>query len=99
MCDLLARQENESPVRIMPPQGKYPACFVCGQPIESGQEYYKILTSWLKRHITCRRKSVGRSQPKTEDDWRRLFRVQSGSDKRRRGSGHGYSGGDGFTDL
>jgi hypothetical protein len=102
MCDLLARQANESPVRIMQESEKYPACFVCGQPITEGQEYYKVLLAWQKRHVGCARKSVGVLPPylQSEDEARRYVRSRvTWAASSRRGRDYSHNGGDGYVDV
>ena len=86
------------------PDGETRYCSVCKNDIEGGKNYYLLIDNrHLGRHEDCQYKSAKkrkRYEEKTEEDWRKdTDNRYPGSDKRRRARGHGYSGGDGFTDI
>lgn len=97
------RQPTETDVIVWSDTRKARCCFVCEEAfVEGDQVYIAKNHAYVARHTTCARNPSGKPAPSTEEEHlehARQKRKVSGSDKRQRTGGHGYSGGDGFKDL
>jgi hypothetical protein len=97
------QQPNEMDARLWS-QTRVKACYVCKQPFNEDDNLYVLKSHrFLGRHTTCARNVTGvLPPPQTEEEYleqQRRNRRSTGSDKRQRTGGHGYSGGTGFKDL
>ncbi len=101
--DFIDKQINEKGPAVMSDKDKPCSCFVCKDKIEIGQEYYSIIQNkWMKRHIGCARKSIGKLPTfmQDEDAIRRSQRNTPATGPcRQRIGGHGFTGGSGFKTI
>jgi hypothetical protein len=76
-------------------------CYVCKKQFEDGDLYYESVKSdyFKARHTTCAR-TLTKSRQEIDGNTERVTSRPEASPtgRRRRAGGHGYSGGDGFTD-
>lgn len=57
-----------------------PRCFICGQLITEGQEYYWLqVNRWQRRHTTCARKNAGRTREALTEDEKRQQLIAEGT--------------------
>jgi hypothetical protein len=85
------RQSTEGQKRLWREETKCKCCYICKKNFRVGDEIYVVLQGAPNaRHASC-----ARHPAKVKE----VSRPSSGTGKRRRCGGHGWSGGDGFVDL